>query len=67
MRLILLDHNFGGLDDRSDRIAFCELKLVGAPSRDRTFNEVVAYTDDHVSHDIPQLNLFDFSAQSVSG
>jgi len=61
MRLILLDHNFGGLYDRSDRIALLELKLVGAPSRDGAFNDIVAHTDDHVGHDIAQLNLFDFS------
>jgi len=61
MRLVLLDHNFGGLYDRSDRIALLELELVGAPSGDGAFNEVVAHTHDHVGHDIAQLNLFDFS------
>ena len=67
MRSILLNHNFSGLNDRCDRIALLELELVGAPSRDSTFNQVLAHTDDHVGHDIAQLNLFDLSTQSVSG
>jgi hypothetical protein len=51
-RSILLDHDFSGLNDRSDGVALLELKLVGAPSGDGTFNEVVADTDDYVGHDI---------------
>ena len=66
-RSILLDHDFSGLNDRGDRIALLELQLVGAPPRDGTFNEIVAHTDDHVGHDIAQLNFLDFAPQFVSG
>jgi hypothetical protein len=66
-RSILLDHDFSGLNHRGDGIALLELKLVGAPSGDGTFNEIVADTDHHVGHDIAQLNFLDFSTQFVSG
>ena len=66
-RSILLNHDFSGLNHRRDGIALFELKLVGAPSGDGTFNEIVAYTDDHVCHDIAQLNFLDFATQFVSG
>jgi hypothetical protein len=66
-RSILLNHNFRGLNDRGDGIALLELKLVGAPSGDGTFNEIVAYPYDHVGHDIAQLNFLDFAPQVVSG
>jgi hypothetical protein len=66
-RSILLNHDFRGLNHCGDGIALLELKLVGAPSRDGTFNEIVAYPYDHVGHDIAQLNFFDLATQFVSG
>ena len=66
-RSILLDHDFRGLNHRRDGIALFELKLVGAPSGDGTFNEIVAYPYDHVGHDVAQLNFLDFATQFVSG
>ena len=64
---ILLDHDFSGLNDRGDGIALLELQLVGAPSRNGTFDEIFAYPYDHVGHDIAQLNFLDFATQFVSG
>lgn len=58
---VLLNHHFGGFDNSGDGIALLELEFVSAAAGDGTLNETVADTDDHVSHDIAQLNFFDFS------
>lgn len=67
MPSVLLNHDFGGLDHGGDRIALFEFQFVGAPAGDRTLDQIVAYTDNHMGHDIAQLNLLDLSTQFVSG
>jgi hypothetical protein len=64
---IFLNHDFGGLDYSGDGIALFELEFVGAAAGDRTLNQIVSDSHDHVSHNIAQFNFFNFSTQFVSG
>jgi hypothetical protein len=54
-------------NDGSDRIALLEFQLVGATPGDGALYKVVADADDHMGHDIAQLNFLDFATQLVSG
>lgn len=64
---VLLNHHLGGLDDGDDGVALSELELIGATAGDGALNQVVAHSNHHMGHDVPQLNFFDYSAQFVSG
>jgi hypothetical protein len=63
---IFLNHNLGGFDNSGDGVAFLELEFVSAAARDDALNKTVPDPNDNVSHDIAELNLFNFSAQFVS-
>jgi hypothetical protein len=65
-RSILLNHHLGRFNDRSDGIAFLELKFVGTPPRDGALNQVFSHSHHNMSHHIAQLNFFDFPAEFVS-
>ena len=64
---VLLNHHFGSFDDSGDGVTLLELEFVGAATRDDTLNKILPDTNHYVSHDIAQLNFFDFTAQFVSG
>jgi len=66
-RSVLLNHNFGGFDDSGNGVAFLKLEFVGAAAGDGALDEVVPDPNDHMGHDIAQLNFFDFTAQFISG
>jgi len=66
-KLILLNHYFCGLNNSKDRVALLELQVVGTAPCDRALNEIVTHPDDHMGHDITQLDFFDGSTQLVSG
>jgi hypothetical protein len=63
---VLLDHDFGRLDDNTHAIALLELKLFRAGAGDHTFQEVVTYADVHVGHDIADVQLLDGSGELVA-
>jgi hypothetical protein len=42
------------------------LSFNSSAPRDDAFNEVVPHVDDHMSHDVAQLDLFDRSTELVS-
>jgi len=65
--LIFLDHDLGGFDHGADRVTLLEFEFVGAAARDGALDQVVADPNDHMRHDIAELNFFDFSTQFVSG
>ena len=48
-KLLLLQHDFCGFDDRRNRVSHLELHLLGAAFGDDAFDEVLANSDDHVS------------------
>jgi hypothetical protein len=49
-----------------DGVTFLELEFVSAAARDDALNEIVPDPNDNRSHDIAELNFFDFSAEFVS-
>jgi hypothetical protein len=63
---VLLDHHFSSFDDGGYRVALLELEFVSTAAGDGALNEVVADPNDHMGHDIAQLNFFNFSTQFVS-
>jgi hypothetical protein len=64
---ILLNHYFCGFNNSKHRVAFLELQVVGTAPCNGALNEIVSHPDDHMGHDITQLDLFDSSTQLVSG
>lgn len=66
-RSILLNHDFGSLDDGDDGITLLEFEFVSAAACDRALDQILADPDDHMSHDVAQLKFFNLSTQLVSG
>ena len=64
---VLLNHDFGSFDHGADGVALLEFEFVGAAAGDCALNQVLSDANHHVSHDIAELNFFDFSTQVVSG
>jgi len=67
MTSIFLNHYLGSFHHGSDGVAFFELELIGAASRDRALDQIVSDSNRDEGHHVAQLNLFDYSAQFVSG
>jgi len=64
---VLLNHHFGSFDHSGDGIAFFEFEFVGAAPRDGALDEIISNPNDHMGHDIAELDFFNFSAKFVSG
>jgi hypothetical protein len=64
---VLLDHHFSSFDDSGYGVALLELEFVGTAAGDGALNEVVTDSNNHMRHDIAQLNFFNFSTEFVSG
>ena len=62
-----MDHHLGSFDDGGNGIALFQLEFVGAAPGYRTLDEIVSNPNDHMGHDIAELNFFDFAAQFVPG
>jgi hypothetical protein len=62
-----LNHHLSGFDDGGDGVTFVELEFVSTAARDDALNEILPDPNDNMSHDIAELNLFNCSAQFVSG
>jgi hypothetical protein len=62
-----LNHHLSGFDDGGDGVTFVELEFVSTAARDDALNEILPDPNDNISHDIAELNLFNCSAQFVSG
>jgi hypothetical protein len=62
-----LNHHLSGFDDDGDGVTFVELEFVSAAARDDALNEILPDPNDNIGHDIAELNLFNCSAQFVSG
>ena len=60
-RSVLLEHDFGGLDDGFDFVADLELHGVDAAPGDDAFDHVVADPDGDVSHDLTEKDLLDLA------
>ncbi|MDQ1390532.1 MAG: hypothetical protein QOF56_3986, partial [Acidobacteriaceae bacterium] len=43
------------------------LEIVGTAAGEGALNEVVADSNNHIRHEIAQLNFFNLSTQNVSG
>jgi hypothetical protein len=67
MMSIFLNHHFGSFHHGGDGIALFELEFVGASARDRAIDQIVSDSNRDEGHHVAQLNLFDCSAQFVSG
>jgi hypothetical protein len=57
--LIRLNHYLCGFNNSNHRVALLELQLFGAAPCDGALDEIVAHSDDHMGHDITQLDFFD--------
>ena len=64
---VLLNHHLGSFDHSGDGVTLLELEFVCAAAGDGTLNELVPDPNDHMGHDIAQLNFFDFPSEFVSG
>ena len=62
----LLDHDFGGLDDYADRIAFLQSKFFSAGASDDAFDQIVADFNDDMRHDGAKLNGLDHAWKLIS-
>ena len=62
----LLDHDFGGLDDYADRIAFLQSKFFGAGASDDAFDQIVADFNNDMRHDGAELNGLDHAWKLIS-
>ena len=67
MASVFLDHDFGRFYNGRDGVALLELEFIRAAARDCAFNQVIADPNSNEGHHIAKLNLFDRSAQFVSG
>jgi len=64
---VFLNHDLGRFNHRADGVTLFQLEFVGAATSDGALDEIVPDPNDHMGHDIAQLNFFDFSTQFVSG
>ena len=64
--LILLQHNFRGLNNRRNRVADLEVHLFGASSGYYALNEIISNADHDVSHNAAELEFGDFSFKPVA-
>jgi molybdate transport system substrate-binding protein len=51
--LVLLEHDFRGLDDGGDRVPYFEIHLFGALARNDTVDQILANSDGDVRHHVP--------------
>lgn len=67
MTSIFLNHHLGSFHHRSNGVALFEFEFIGAAARDRALDQIVSDSNRDEGHHVAQLNLFDYSAQFVSG
>jgi len=61
-----LDHDLGGLHHNLNRIAHLQIHFVGAGSRNHALDNVVAHTDEHMSHDVAEFQSLDTASQFIA-
>jgi len=66
VRSVLLNHHFRCFDNGGDRIAFFKLEFIGTAAGYNALDEIVANPNNHMRHNITELNFFDLSTQFVS-
>jgi hypothetical protein len=63
--LVLLQHDFGGLDHRGNCVTHLQFHFIRAALRDYAFDQILARADDNVSHDAAELNFYNFTLETV--
>ena len=67
MESIFLNHDLGRFHHGSHDVTLLELQFVGAPTGDGAFDQVVSYSNHHMTHNVAQLDFLNGSGQFVSG
>jgi hypothetical protein len=65
-KLGLLQHYFCGFDHRGNCVADFEFQFFRAAACDDALDLVVADFHHDVSHDVSELNLYDFADQTIA-
>lgn len=64
---VLLDHYLSCFNDGNHSVTLFEFQFVGTAACDGAFDDIVPDTNNYMSHDINQLDFFDFSTELISG
>ncbi|HJY87902.1 MAG TPA: hypothetical protein VKE24_13790 [Candidatus Acidoferrales bacterium] len=62
---VFFQHDFGGFDDRRNRVAYFQFHLLGTPPGNDAFNPIVANFHRHMGHDAAELQFNDLSWKTV--
>jgi len=62
----LFQNHFCRLDNGADRVANFQFHFLSAAARDHTFDNHFTRADDHVRHDVADMNFLDFADDAVT-
>ncbi len=63
---LLLNHYFRRFHNHANCVAGLEVQFLGTSPGDHAFNDVLAHSDDNMSHHVAQFDVFDNSGKLVS-
>ena len=64
--LLLFDHDFRGLDDSRNGVAYFEIHLHGTSFGNDALNEIVSDLNDHMGHHSTELELRNLPFEPVA-